>query len=177
MRSTSSSSRLPSASTIAARPVEILAVLQDVSRHCEWAPNCTEAMLVEQVSPTSRYTYSRTRPPRPASARDVVLLTEFWVSAGGQQVRSAFEASPHSSRPPVKGVVRITRLHGHYALRAIDRTQTSVDYQVSSDPGGSIPGWVLAEHGARIPLDTLWSLRAQVRRTRGEYAAFVAKWE
>lgn len=163
--------------TITARPVEILAVLQDFSRHCEWAPNCEQVTLVEQTSPRSRFTYVRNRPPRPVSPRDTVVFTEFWVYAGGDHVRSTFEARSHSKRPEVDGWVRITSLHGHYELHAIDADHTSVEYLVTSDPGGNVPAWLVEDQGAKLPLASLRGLRDQVARTRGRYGAFLGKWE
>lgn len=159
-----------------ASPAEILAVLQDVDRHCEWRPKCADASLVQQISPTQRRTYFRSPAPWPASDRDVVLHTKVEIVEPKTRIRTLFRASKHPSRPPLGGVIRISRLQGHYDLRADGAGNTRVEYQVDTDPGGSVPAWMVVRETQQTPFETLRNLRRQVRKTRGQYAAAVAKW-
>jgi len=163
--------------TMQASPTQILAVLQDLDRHCEWRPKCANVSLLEQVGPTERYYYTRSSAPWPASDRDVVLHSSFDVVVPGKHIETSFKASSHAKKPEKKGIVRIKRLKGHYKLVAIDGGRTKVEYQVDTDPGGSVPTWLAARESKDVPLDTLRNLRKQVNKRKGKYASFVSKWE
>jgi hypothetical protein len=162
--------------TIAATPLEILAVIDDYERQCEWMPRCMEIRLIEQLAPNDRFLYSLANAPWPVHDRDVVVRSRFDVIAPGKDIKITFRASPHPSTPPVDGVVRVKQMRSHYHLREASHGRTRVEYEVDSDPGGSVPEWLVAREGKELPLDTLKSLRGQVRKTRGQYQAFVQRW-
>ena len=159
-----------------ASPYEILAVLQDHTRHCEWMRYCASVRLLEQTADNERYLYNRTDPPLPASDRDVVLKTRFRIVAQGTRIETFFVSTRHRKAPKTDAV-RIPRLRGHYKLTAIAGGKTRVEYQVDSDPGGDAPHWLVAKESKSMPLEMLRNLRSQVASTRGRYQGFVAKWK
>ncbi|MCX4240411.1 START domain-containing protein [Paraliomyxa miuraensis] len=155
--------------------VEVLAVVTDAERHREWVFSCSDSSLVEQTSESTGIVYNRTDTPWPVPDRDVVLDSRIELVDGEREVIVRFSATAHPARPPTDGVVRMTYLEGHYHLWAEDAAHTRVEYQVDSDPGGSLPTW-LATRGTRdMPVETLRALRAQVARTRGLYDERIAE--
>ena len=163
--------------TIAATPVEILAVLQDWRHHLDWRPKCIESRLIEQKSLTERYIYNRTDAPWPVSDRDVVIRSRFRVSDGGRRVVSSFEAASHPKAPTVDDVVRMPYLRGHYDLRSDKKGHTVVEYQVASDPGGNLPEGLVRRESRDAAWTGVHNLRRQVERTRGRYTEFVQRWD
>lgn len=154
--------------------LEVLAVITDAERHHEWIFACSASALVAQTSAATGIVYNRTATPWPVPDRDVVLDSRVELVDGEREVVVRFSATEHPDRPPHKGVVRMTYLEGHYHLWAEDATHTRVEYQVDSDPGGTLPTW-LATRGTRdMPLETLRSLRLQLVRTRGLYEERIA---
>lgn len=154
--------------------LEVLAVVTDAERHQEWIFACSASGLVAQTSDATGIVYNRTATPWPVPDRDVVLDSRVEIIDGEREVMVRFSATEHPDRPVERGVVRMTYLHGHYHLWAEDATHTRVEYQVDSDPGGSLPTW-LATRGTRdMPLETLRALRSQLVRTRGLYDERIA---
>lgn len=154
--------------------LDVLAVISDAERHHQWVFSCSASALVAQTSDLTGVVYNRTKTPWPVPDRDVVLTSRIEVLDGEREVRVRFTATEHPTRPPQDGVVRMTYLQGHYHLWAEDDTHTRVEYQVDSDPGGSLPTWLATRGTREMPLETLRGLRAQVVRTRGIYDERIA---
>lgn len=155
--------------------LEVLAVVTDAERHHEWIFSCSASALVARTSDASGVVYNRTAAPWPVPDRDVVLDSRVELVDGDREVIVRFSATEHPGRPPTEGVVRMTYLQGHYHLWAEGDARTRVEYQVDSDPGGTLPTW-LATRGTRdMPLETLRELRAQLVRTQGAYDDRIAE--
>lgn len=155
--------------------LEVLAVVTDAERHHEWIFSCSDSALVAQTSATSGIVYNRTDAPWPVPDRDVVLDSRVEVLDGEREVIVRFSAAPHPERPPIDGVVRMPYLRGHYHLWAEDEAHTRVEYQVDSDPGGTLPTWLATRGTREMPLETLRALRAQLVRTHGSYDDRIAE--
>jgi hypothetical protein len=151
--------------------LEVLAVVTDADRHQEWLFSCSDSALVAQTSAATGIVYNRTEAPWPVPDRDVVLDSRVEIVDGEREVIVRFSATEHPERPPTKGVVRMPYLQGHYHLLAVDEGRTRVEYQVDSDPGGSLPAWLATRGTREMPLETLRALRSQLARTRGAYDA------
>lgn len=155
--------------------LEVLAVVTDAERHHEWIFSCSDSALVAQTSEASGIVYNRTDAPWPVPDRDVVLDSRVEVLDGEREVIVRFSATPHPDRPPIDGVVRMPYLRGHYHLWAEGDAHTRVEYQVDSDPGGTLPTWLATRGTREMPLETLRALRAQLVRTHGIYDARIAE--
>jgi hypothetical protein len=152
----------------------VLAVVTDAERHHEWIFACSASALLAQTSAATGVVYNRTDTPWPVPDRDVVLDSRVEIVDGEREVMVRFSATTHAERPPEHGVVRMTYLEGHYHLWAEDDAHTRVEYQVDSNPGGSLPTWLATRGTREMPLETLRSLRAQLVRTRGIYDERIA---
>lgn len=155
--------------------LEVLAVVTDAERHHEWIFSCSDSALVAQTSEASGIVYNRTDAPWPVPDRDVVLDSRVEVLDGEREVIVRFFATPHPDRPPIDGVVRMPYLRGHYHLWAEDDAHTRVEYQVDSDPGGTLPTWLASRGTREMPVETLRALRTQLARTHGVYDARIAE--
>ncbi len=161
---------------IAASRWEVLAVITDVVNQPEWVPRLAEVRVLETEEPLRAVFQLRMDMPWPVSDRDAVLSshTEF-PEKGGSITR--FSMTSHPDPEPAEGVIRMLRLRGHYALTALEPGRTRVEYLVDADPGGSLPNWLVTRIGRDDPWHTLDDLRKRVAATRGEYAAFLRRWD
>ena len=155
---------------------DVLAVIQDVPRHVDWRPRCTESRTVPEPG-GAPLVYSRSAGSWPVADRDSVVRSELSSKQWGHDARVSFDSVDSRMAPPVDGVVRTPFVTGHYALEAVGTERTRVAYQIGIDIGGWVPGFVTQFVSEDMPIDTLVNLRSQVQRTRGEYRDLVALWE
>ena len=80
-------------------------------------------------------------------------------------------------RPPLDGIVRVPHSQGFTRLRWVDPNRTHVIYQLDSDPGGSLPRWLIRWISKDLPSRILKSLRKQVSKTRNDYRDFQRLWD
>jgi START domain-containing protein len=150
----------------------VLAVIRDADRRGEWMPNCGGAYLVEENMTTrTQLAYFRTKAPWPVSDRDSVNRAEMLVQPDKHRVYLPFEAIAVAKVPPVKGVVRMPFLRGHWILTPVEGGRaTEAEYQVWANPGGSLPDWLANLASKTLPRETIAGLRRQVKKA--EYPDF-----
>ena len=142
----------------------VLAVLRDSEHRAEWMSDCASSYLVEEDE-TSRtqIAYHRTKAPWPVADRDSITRAELQVDPTHHRVVLPFEGIEHPKAPPVKGVVRMPFIRGHWILTVQPGSKTEVEYQVHANPGGSLPDWIANLASKKLPLVTLQGLRKQVK--------------
>lgn len=151
----------------------LLAAMDDEEHRPEWSAQCVEARVVEAVTEREVILYDRTKGRWPVSDRDAVIRASTALDAAQHEIRIDFRSVEDARVPPVKGVVRMPLLVGHWVLRALPGGATDVEYQVQADPGGSIPDWLANLVSKSLPLRTLQGLREQAQKPR--YEAFAEK--
>ena len=155
---------------------QLLAVLRDVKRHPHWMAACVDARLLKKTSEYEYILYTRTDVPWPISDRDAVLHSKSTVNREKMVVNVHFWAVRSKRKPPVKGVVRMTRLNGHYRFTAMGWNKTLVDYKVDANPEGLLPGWLARLASKKIPLVTIQNLRKQAKKSEGWYSKQIKSW-
>lgn len=151
----------------------ILAVFNDVARATEWMDSCNGSRSLEDLSDTEKVVYNRTHAPWPVADRDAVLHNVARFDAAGRRVELDFWSVDDAKEPPVKGVVRMPFLRGHWILWPSDDGRTTrVEYQVHANPGGALPSWLVNYVSRDLPFKTIEGLRAQVKRR--QYPEFEA---
>jgi len=144
------------------RPVaDVVRVIRDVSTHTRWMHHCTGARSLGQQGRVLLL-YNRISPHWAISDRDVVLRSELLPETGDGSARIEFHATDEIDYAPDDSVVRMPLLEGHYDMRPDPGGGTRVEYQVESDPGGAIPGWLVSRTAQNLPWFTLRNLRESV---------------
>jgi hypothetical protein len=153
----------------------VLAVIRDADRRAEWMPSCGDSHLVaEDLAARTQIAYHRTKAPWPVSDRDSVNRAEMIVEPTKHRVVMPFEAIASAKIPPVKGVVRMPSMRGHWILIPVDGGRvTDAEYQVFADPGGSLPDWLANFASKTLPRETIAGLRKQAAKV--DYSAFEAQ--
>ncbi len=146
---------------------DVLAVLSDVERQVEWLPRCRIARVLKREGARVTYVYNQTDVPWPAADRDAVTRSEVDMVEAGRLAFIRFTSAGAAGLvDDVPGVVRATRLDGHYRLAAIGAARTHVEYQIDADLGGRLPRAIIDWATRQVPLASLLGLRRQVDRAR-----------
>lgn len=162
--------------TIHASVWDVLAVLEDVDRACEWTAHCAQMRRVRTVSEHEMLVYARMKAPWPVQDRDVVTRVSVSYGALGE-LRASIENVEVPEVPTVADVVRMPMMRAHYKFRVLDENRVEVEYQLEVDPGGSLPAWLKRLVSKNLAHDTLGRLRARtgVARARDLYRTRVAE--
>lgn len=152
---------LIASTTIEATPEEVAAWVGAVHTYEDWQHNCEEARVLRRPDGSS-LTYNRIGSPWPVSDRDVVLRTSREPLEGGG-LRLEFRSTQADELDVPSGVVRMQRLIGSYVLTPAEGGGTHVVYTVDSDPGGSLPAWLVRQAADNLPYLTLKNLKARVQ--------------
>jgi len=147
--------------TMSVDPQRIAAWINAVHTFVDWQHNCEEARVIPQPD-GSRLTYNRIGSPWPVSDRDMVIRSKRTDLDGGA-IRIEFQSTDDSGVPVPSGVVRMARLIGSYDLTPTEGG-TKVVYTIDSDPGGSLPDWLVRRTGKDLPYFTLSNLREQAEK-------------
>jgi uncharacterized protein YndB with AHSA1/START domain len=125
---------------IAAPPPRVLAVLEDVEHYVEFMPYMTEARVLRRFE-GGHIEYQHIDPPF-VDERDYAMEMRITTQPDGTILRRWTEANDEAP-PPAAGRVRVPVNRGAWTLAPLAGGRTALTYQVFSDPGGSLPAWLV----------------------------------
>jgi hypothetical protein len=154
----------------------VAAVLRDADVHAQWMAHTVASKLLERHGDFDFTFYQRLGAPWPVSHRDAVLEVRGRFEPEKGLLVTRFHNVDDPRVPPREDVVRMPRLLGEYRLRALTPDRTEVTLLIDSDPGGSLPDWLVKAVTRAMPRDMIVSLRERVAAAGDRYAAQVADW-
>ena len=143
----------------------VVAVLRDPDNYASWVYNCEEARLVELKSPKTCYYYSRINFPWPLQDRDVVahsVLTQD-PATGKVMIRSV--AKP-DRMPEIPQAIRIARMESCWTITPLGDGRIKLENHLWSDPGGSLPAWLVNLAIDKGPTETIARLRERIKEDK-----------
>lgn len=138
----------------------LLQVLNDANKYTDWVYKCMESKVIRAINEEEFYYYVTADLPFPANDRDLVVLCKQWIDREGI-VHSESIAKP-DLMPDVNGYVRIQRYESKWKITPKTDGLIHIDYKSLSDPGGSIPAWIVNLAVAAGPLKTMKQLEKVV---------------
>jgi len=147
---------------IPARLTSLVAVLEDTSVFPRLFHNCKSAKSLKKVGHKEFYNYIVTGMPWPVSSRDSITLSIFSQNKKTKQVNIAIN-SKHTLLPQKPGMVRVKHLVGRWEFTPLKDGSTKVVYELSLEPGGKIPAWLVNILIVDTPFYTLSNLRKLVK--------------
>jgi hypothetical protein len=144
--------------------VRVASVLVDDDRAPEWIDSLEEARLVRVLPPNEFVEYNHLRTPPLFADRDFVCRGRIDVDIQ----RQTFVMSLWPTTDPALPVGRYIRgtLRGYWKLQATDNgRRTYVIAEMTGDPKGAIPTWLVNFFQHDWPHNTLLSLRRQVAKS------------
>ena len=158
--------------TIPERLIPVLAVIDDTSVYPKLLHKCKSATLLKNRgnNQNESYKYLVTDMPWPVTDRDTVVRSVFSQDKKTKQVQINMQAVPQVI-PPKAGLLRITRMKGRWLLSPqADKKGVTVVYEMSVDPGGKIPKWLVNSMAVDMPFYTLSNLRRLVKQDKYQNA-------
>ena len=139
-------------------PLEkVLSIYEDVTKLPSWFHQCVGAQLVEDEGPLQKIIYVVMDLTGPVATRDVVFKQVKSVEVNGE-VSYTLEAVPDKF-PLQKGKVRMPYLNSIWRFTSLPDGRTEVYFRQHSDPGGSIPAFLINRLVVDIPFHSLKNLR------------------
>lgn len=142
---------------------QMVAIVLDVNTGAEWVYSTKSSTLLKQVSPAEVYYYSEVELPWPASNRDFIAhLTA--TQDPHTKVVTIDGPTVDGMVPEKKNIVRVSRSSGKWIITPLPNRSVRIDYTLETDPGGSIPAWLVNLFVTKGPLETFRKLKLQVQK-------------
>ncbi len=152
----------------------IAAVLTYVEGYNDWVYSNKISRTIKKISDTEMYYYTELKFPWPFDNRDLILHSVVWQDPKTLAIHSKTN-SVHWMEKENDGIVRITKADLYWKFTPLGRGQVKVDYHMISDPGGSIPAWMVNLVADQGPLQTMVKFKEMLEKEKYKNAklAFV----
>ncbi|MCC4772414.1 START domain-containing protein [Vibrio cyclitrophicus] len=143
---------------IKANLTSIIALFTDTSVGTQWVENIDEMEEIEHFSEVHTVTKTYTKAPWPVSDREAIVENYIEQDPNTLTVMITQHGRPNYQPNDNKRIVRVAHLESRWILTPLDNNTTHISYQVLSDPGGSIPSWLINMVAVSQPYKTLLGL-------------------
>lgn len=166
------------ATTLDAPFCDVLAVIRDVERYCEWMADCVATRVLHRHDWPRIDMYLRIKgyPWVGVADRDTVLETVTIVEKPGRIAEVRFSGAGADHAVLADDTVHMPHLTGAYLITRRSDGKTDIDYRFHADLGGWVPGWVGTKTVEQLPHRTLVNLRKHMSQIRGTYHDEVQGW-
>jgi len=137
-------------------PEKVLKVINDANKFKDWIDKVEYSKLIKQVSPTTNIVYLQIGMPIGISDRDLVLKNVLKKLKNGGYKKEV--TSAYNQYPEQEDFIRIKKAYGKWLILPV-KGGVKVVYQFFSEPGGSLPTWVVNMFLVDGPYNTLSNLK------------------
>lgn len=151
--------------TVATLPIgKILAVFLDPAQRKFWVDRFADAKTLEAHGPLSEVYWIKFALPFPVSNRDYVLRAAGQVDATTHVFTATLKSVDDPRKPKDSCCVRATVHRTYYRFEALKGTpeKTKITVEVTTDPKGLIPDWLVNLIQKKWPSQTLVGLIRRV---------------
>ena len=148
----------------------IVAVLYDTPNCVSWLHECSFGLTLDEISFEENYIFESYDLSFPVSDRGLILRsTLVWdekkavVSIEDANSFCQKRSDPRCEKVCSLDLMMIPRSNGAYTLTMLDQNRTSVVWQAHTNPGGSIPTWMVNMLVVDMPYYSLFNLRNIVK--------------
>lgn len=142
---------------------QLVAVLLDVKESEKWLYHTSSIYIVKQVSQSEFYYYSKVELPWPLSNRD--FIAHLKVSQNALTKVITIDAPcVHDMVPVDPKTVRISNSNGKWIISPAGINKVKVVYTLHTDPGGSIPAWLINSFMTQGPTQSFKKLKVHVQK-------------
>ncbi|MEQ1747374.1 MAG: START domain-containing protein [Saprospiraceae bacterium] len=164
-RKTSDIHEMKLATTLEASLSGVAQMLDEVPYFTKWGYKISEARLVKRISPSEMIYYARVDFPWPLNDRDLVLHTKLVQDPENRIITATSTAEPIHV-PEVDGIIRMKKVHTRWTVRPGASKHLELEYYLYSDPGGSLPNWVINLALDMGPRETIKRMREMLKEPR-----------
>ena len=141
-------------------PEKLISVIENPTGWKNWIENLKFGKLIEEVSPSHKIFYQAIRSPFPISDRDVVFESKTYRDSP-DMFRIEMRSVVHPKVPKSIGV-RVNILFTRYHIEKIDENTMNVTFETLSNPGGTLPGFMVNWASANYPITLFEGLRREL---------------
>jgi hypothetical protein len=141
---------------------ELESLLMEAENYPAWQANISTAKILKQVNNTEQYIYYTSHLPWPVSDRDVVVNSIMSKSKEGVVTVNITGTPNYIDRKD--DFLRIEKIVTKWTLTPKGNGEIGVLQQVTADPGGNIPTWVINMLIVDGPFETFTNLRAKFKK-------------
>jgi hypothetical protein len=142
---------------------QLVALIMDVKATPDWVYHTKSCVLLKQVSASELYYYSEISLPWPATNRDFVAHLTVTQNPDTKVITIDGPAVP-GFVPVKKGIVRVDNSSGEWVITPSGPEQIKVEYMIHTDPGGSLPAWLVIMFATEGPLQIFRNLKKQLQK-------------
>ncbi len=155
----------------------VVAVLKDIPGFTEWIYACAEANAIEQKTPNQSIYYSRIDFPFPMSDRDFIARSKLRQDPATKEIFITV-IGDYDYLPEKKNIVRLPQLRITWHIKPLGGRRVQIDYHLLSDPGGSIPDWLVNLAVDKGPTNSMLKFKEMLNKPKYRLAqlAFIEEW-
>ncbi|MEB8432074.1 START domain-containing protein [Cocleimonas sp. KMM 6892] len=143
----------------------ILSVIADASSYPRWLYHCKSAKMVQFVSYNEVVSHVVTDMPWPFVDRDSIIQSIKTQNPSTKTVTIRVSEKP-GMIGKISNTIRVTNINGLWVLTPLHNGRLNILFQMSVDPGGSIPNWLVNSMLVDIPFYTLQNLRRVAKESQ-----------
>lgn len=147
----------------------LITLLSEVDNYPKWGYKVAESKLLSQKSETESVYYSRLDFPWPLDDRDIIMYNRVEQDPVSRKIVASSKAMP-TYIPEKDGVIRINTARTVWTIIPGPGGWLYVEYYIYSDPGGSLPDWLVNMAIDVGPRETIKNIREFVVQPRYQSA-------
>jgi hypothetical protein len=143
----------------------VVAVIGDIPAYSTWVYQCKKSEVIKQISPTSGIFHHMTEAPWPFDDRDHVSMYEVTRDANTKviTVKSHVVTGIY---PEKEGYVRLKKSRANWTLTPVGENKVAATYELSFDPEGSVPAWLINMFITEGPYQSLSKMKQKVHEKK-----------
>ncbi len=147
----------------------LVALLSEVENYPSWGYKVMESRLLSQASDKESVYYSKLDFPWPLDDRDIIMRNRITQDPVSRKIVATSVSVP-ATLPENNGVVRIKNANTKWTIVPGQGGWLYVEYYIYSDPGGSLPDWLVNMAIDVGPRETIKNIRGFVRQPKYQTA-------
>lgn len=141
----------------------VVAVLRDPDAYMHWVYKCAESRLLGEGGRRECRYYSRIDFPWPLRDRDLVAYSRLRQNPDTRRIVIRTVATEDDRLPEREDAVRIAAMESRWILTPLANGRVRMENEIWSDPGGSLPAWLVNVAVDKGPTQTMARLRQRLR--------------
>jgi len=136
----------------------IVGALTDYDNYKNWVYSTSKSKLVKKINEKEFLAYHYIDAPWPVNDRDVVM--HIALSQDPKTHKTIVHStSQHNYLKTVENVVRVKNNVAIWELQPVAKNKIECTYYLKSDPGGSVPAWILNMFITEGPYESIKKLK------------------
>jgi hypothetical protein len=153
------------AMTVDAPLAKVIPLYEDVKGLTSWYYQCTHVELIKDEGPQGKILYIVLHLPWPVTERECVFRRSKSTDEKNSSISYSIQALPELF-PVQKGKIRVLMINSLWSFTPLPYGKTEIYFRQHSNPGGSIPAFLVNVMAVDIPFNSLKTLRQLIMKAQ-----------